>query len=179
MAEHNYVIMMHSFLHKAHKRNPSTVENNRDYDYTDFVAYYTVVSDIPRVTDYPWHWLLRGLISLIIRHICCFPVLVLMREQLYHSKAHLFQLFQGQGRVLCSSVVQSAHTCQTNWTLWLKCAWMWVHLTVLFVYFLVNFPFFSDWYSNGTVMSLGIFTWCSLKPIHKMFLEYFTLLSDV
>lgn len=38
-------------------------------------------------------------------------------------KAHLFQVCQGQGSVLC--MVRSARTSQTNWPLWLKHTWAW------------------------------------------------------
>lgn len=52
-------------------------------------------------------------------------ITVLMPELLYRAKIHLFRLCQGQGIVLCSRTVQSAHTNQTNWASGVKRAWAW------------------------------------------------------
>lgn len=53
----------------------------------------------------------------------CTSVLVLLQDKPYHEEAHHFHPCQGQTSVLCLSNVQSIHTSQTKWTLWVKCAW--------------------------------------------------------
>lgn len=55
--------------------------------------------------------------------LCCTSCLCSCM-QLNHTKAHLFRLCQGQGSVLCLSLVGSTHTRQTKWTLGFKCAWV-------------------------------------------------------
>lgn len=49
---------------------------------------------------------------------------VLVHEQLYCAKVHLFLLCPGQGSLLCLGTVQNAYTSQANWTLGVKCAWV-------------------------------------------------------
>lgn len=69
---------------------------------TSLSNYVVTSSDV--TTDFCRVSTKRGTLSLILSH--CAPLLMLVHEQLYHTEAHLLQVFQGKGSELCLATVR-------------------------------------------------------------------------